>query len=31
MGDLLEIWSEMLDKIVEKKMKLLKNMKKEKS
>ena len=31
MGDLLEIWSEMLDKIAEKKMKLLKNMKKEKS
>ena len=27
MGDLLEIWSEMLDKIAEKKMKLLKNMK----
>lgn len=27
MGELLEIWSEMLDKIVEKKMKLLKNMK----
>ena len=31
MGELLEIWSEMLDKIVEKKMKLLKSMKKEKS
>ena len=31
MGELLEIWSEMLDKIAEKKMKLLKNMKKEKS
>lgn len=31
MGDLLEIWSEMLDKIAEKKMKLLKSMKKEKS
>lgn len=31
MGELLEIWSEMLDKIAEKKMKLLKSMKKEKS
>ena len=31
MGDLLEIWSEMLDKIAEKRMKLLKIMKKEKS